>query len=74
MGYELCFERVQKQLPTSDGQVGRGLHFTNTVLCEAGERALITDGCFLYLQQEVFLFISDVVPVESDKKSSDASD
>lgn len=32
MGYELCPKWVHRQLPTSDGKVGRGLHFTHAVL------------------------------------------
>lgn len=62
MGYELCHDRVQQQLPTSDRQVGRGFHFTHTVLCQTNVGPLIADRRFLYPQDEVVFFVSDLVP------------
>lgn len=62
MGYELSHKWIHEQLPTSDCQVGRGLHFTHTVLRHTGEGSLITDGCFFNPQEEVLFFISDVIP------------
>lgn len=50
--------------PTSDGQVGGGLHFPHAVLCQAGVGPLIAHRRLLNPQQEVLFVISDVVPAD----------
>lgn len=68
MGYELCLVWVHNQLPTSDSQIGGGLRFTHTVLCEAREGSLINHWCFLYPQKEVVFFISNVIPGDREEQ------
>lgn len=51
---------------TSDCQVGRGLHFPNTVFCQAGIGPLIAHWRFFNLQQEILFVISDVVPADKN--------
>lgn len=52
--------------PTSDGQVGGGLHFPHAVLRQAGVGPLIAHRRLLNPQQEVLFVISDVVPADKN--------
>lgn len=61
---ELSTAAAINQRPTSDGQVGRGLHFPHTVLRQAGVGPLIAHRRLLNPQQEVLFVISDVVPAD----------
>lgn len=52
---------------TSDCQRGRGLQFSHSVLCHAGERALVVNGGLLHPQHIVVLLKFNLIPVDKNR-------